>query len=147
MAEQHGSYPVDLDESAGGAACHIQRLAADEAATHRSELTKLYDQAAAVLGDTRYHLLWRLSELERVCRGLERHAQSSSAGIRCRTEVARLVVQALELRDEARLLLQGYQSNSRKSARRSIAPITGRADSTIPAALRRRLGSSAVQFR
>jgi hypothetical protein len=87
----------------------LRELAASEAGVNRTELEKLYADSYWMTGEPRYHLLWRLSQLERKCLALERIAHEVSQDVEelecSRTHVSELTLQAVQLRQEARLLL------------------------------------------
>jgi hypothetical protein len=100
------------------------RLASDEAELNRRELSKLYSEAGEVIGEVRYTLLWRLSEISRICTALERVAEPDDLNDpeevdRLRERTAQLALEAVQLRQEARLLLNSYQKASIKSAEAS----------------------------
>lgn len=94
----------------------LRRMALDEARISRAELEALYNSAADVLGETRYELLWCLTQLERACAALERCARAEPLADplprRVREEVAEHALQAVRLRQEARLLLCLYKGEA-----------------------------------
>jgi hypothetical protein len=87
----------------------LQELAASEAGVNRAELEKLYAESDWMTGELRYHLLWRLSQLERKCLALERIAHEFPQDLEelncSRKHVSEVALQAVQLRQEARLLL------------------------------------------
>ena len=90
---------------------------------NRAELEKLYNDSYSITGELRYHLLWRLSQLERKCFLLDRAVSETPADLeemeRARKHVAELTLQAVQLRQEARLLLNATRRDTATSRRRS----------------------------
>ncbi len=110
----------------------LQEFARAEAAVNHAEVAKLYAVCDELMGDMRYHLLWRISELERICAMLDRYATSpeqclSGAPSEIREIIAEKVLNAVELRQEARLLI-----NARESRPESSHAEKGHAEYTRP---------------
>jgi hypothetical protein len=103
MQSVNATVADNLDQS------QLQELAASEANVNRAELERLYAESYWMTGELRYHLLWRLSQLERKCSSLERMAHEVPQDVEelncSRKHVAELALQAVQLRQEARLLI------------------------------------------
>jgi len=105
----------------------LSRFALEEARVNRNELEKFYESAAQMIGETRYHFLWRLTQLERACAALEHCAilafSSHEDWEQIGEKVATLSLQAVELRQEGRLLLNAYQRAAEARRAASRAPV------------------------
>ena len=116
-AQPSPSARLQFSPSINNEAEDVRKLASEEARLNRSELEKLYADSSEVVGEFRYHLLWRLSQLERMCLCLERCCiwlNDSEEDIRSTRElVSKLALQAVQLRQEARLLLNAYEKPAR----------------------------------
>jgi hypothetical protein len=106
-----------VDENMIALAPPFRRLAGDEAELNRRELSKLYAETGEVIGELRYTLLWRLSEISRICSALERtaepnHLDDPEEWDRMRERTAQLALEAVQLRQEVRLLLNTYNKET-----------------------------------
>ena len=128
MAIRKTMHWVDVDAEAP----MLARQAQQECSANRTETERLFDEAEDVGGDVRYHLLWRVSQLQRACADLERYAaEALDAGadelIRLRAQIARTILRATALREEAELLLaasrhEGLPPRFRTTSRRLPDP-------------------------
>jgi len=96
------------------------RLAQDEASVNRADLERLYERGTLLLDELRYEYLWNLAQLERTCSELERAAQNalreSQSHREMRDRVSRLMLRAVELRQQARSILNGEQHRAENRA-------------------------------
>lgn len=92
---------------------HLHRLALEEAQVNREELERLYNESMA--GEIRYHFLWRLNQLARICSSLEQSVEQSCQDgddlIYMRQNIADLVLRAVQLRQEAKLLINSCRTS------------------------------------
>jgi len=112
--------PLSKNDLARDGKVTLRERALEEACVNRDELEKLYAESADVVGDLRYHLLWCLSQTERACRDLECCAKDVFLGNDDQhlldQRVGELSQKALQLRQEARALLDTYvEEVSRRS--------------------------------
>src|SRR5688500_10746927 len=96
-------------------AARLCRLALDEARVNRNDLEKLYTAGACIVGDLRYDFLWRMSQLERVCAGLERCAVQTYPHVaevadgedikHTHEAISKLALEGVEIRQDIRAIL------------------------------------------
>jgi hypothetical protein len=115
----------------------LRQLALDEAEINRLELEKMYSESYTLTGELRYHLLWRLSQLERKCHTLDRCVAEAPANAeeleRIRKQVSETSLHAVQLRQEARLLINANRrTEPSASARRKRVGNSGTSGRRYP---------------
>lgn len=111
-------------------AATLSALARGVAGQIHADLANLYAESLLVAGELRYHLLWRLSELERiqlaVSRCIDQVTEGSSEDLgRIEAHIAELSKRGAEFTAEARLLVEAWRQSAPSHATRRIPSASG----------------------
>jgi hypothetical protein len=110
----------------------LRALALNEAEHISRALENLYTDSVPVCGELRYHLLWRLSQLEHIGSVLHRYFVDQvpeDEFSQLRTRIKEMSQRASELEQEVRLLLDAWERPRVKTVRPHSLPTRNRSSS------------------